>query len=342
MSASTRSSAFWATGLVVVGELCMDAGAAIAVLVFPSVGPLGMVMLRLVFSALVLLVLTRPRMRGRTRSDWLAVLGYGVVLATMNGLFYLALQRLPLGVTVTIEVLGPLVLSLIISRRASAWLWAGIAFIGVLCLGGGGWDRIDPLGVLFALGAAASWAFYILAASRVGRRFAKLDGLAIAMGIGALLSLPFGIVSAGSALLRPEVLGLGAAVALLSSTIPYAFELIALRRLPASAFAVLMSMAPATAALAGFVLLGQDLVLFELIGIALVIVAGVGAVRSGVSEAAASPTEPPVVTGPLTLPGAMVADPSGPLAGLNGPLTGPIETLPPPDDPEEPFAQPLA
>jgi len=341
VSGGARPAAFWATGLVVAGELCMDAGAAIAVLVFPAVGPLGMVMLRLVFSALVLLALTRPRLRARTRDDWLSVLGYGVVLATMNGLFYLALQRLPLGVTVTIEVLGPLVLSLVISRRASAWLWAAVAFAGVLCLGGGGWDRIDPLGVLFALGAAASWAFYILAAARVGRRFAKLDGLAIAMGIGALLSLPFGIVAAGSALLRPEVLGLGAAVALLSSTIPYAFELIALRRLPASAFAVLMSMSPATAALAGLVLLGQQLVPLELVGIALVIAAGIGAVRSGVSEAAASPVEPPVVTGPLTLPGAMVADPAGPLAALNPPLTGPIETLPPSDEPEEPFAQPL-
>jgi len=341
---AVRTAALWSTALVIVGELCMDAGAAIAVLVFPSVGPMGMVMLRLVFSALVLLALARPRLRGRTREDWLSVLGYGTVLATMNGLFYLALERLPLGVTVTIEVLGPLVLSLVISRRASAWLWAVVAFGGVLCLGGGGWDRLDPLGVAFALGAATSWAFYILAAARVGRRFAKLDGLAMAMGIGAVLSLPFGIIDAGTALLRPEVLGLGVAVALLSSTIPYAFELIALRRLPASAFAVLMSMAPAIAAVTGFLLLGQRLVVLELVGIGLVIIAGVGAVRAGVGEAAASSAEPavPVVTGPLTLPGAMVADPAGPLAALNGPLTGPIETLPPPDDPEEPFAQPLA
>lgn len=344
MSAAARTAAFWGTGLVLIGELCMDAGAAIAVLVFPSVGPLGMVMLRLVFSAVVLVALARPRVRGLKRDDWLSVLGYGAVLATMNGLFYLALERLPLGVTVTIEVLGPLVLSLIISRRASAWLWAGVALAGVACLGGGGWDRIDPLGVVFALGAAASWAFYILAAARVGRRFAKLDGLAIAMGIGAVLSLPFGIAAAGAMLLRPDVLGLGAAVALLSSTIPYAFELIALRRLPASAFAVLMSTAPAIAALTGFVLLGQRLVALELVGIGLVVIAGIGAVRSGVAEAAASDVEPvvPATTGPIALPGTMVADPTGPLAALNGPLTGPIETLRPPDEPEEPFAQPLA
>jgi len=344
VTGTARSGAVWATGLVVAGEICMDAGAAIAVLVFPTVGPLGMVMLRLVFSALVLLALTRPRLHGHTRDDWLSVLGYGTVLATMNGLFYLALDRLPLGVTVTIEVLGPLVLSIVASRRASAWLWALIAFGGVLCLGGGGWDRIDPLGVLFALAAATSWAFYILAAARVGRRFAKLDGLAIAMSIGALLSLPFGIVAAGAALIRPEVLGLGAAVALLSSTIPYALELVALRRLPASAFAILMSMSPATAALAGLVLLGQQLAVLELAGIALVIVAGVGAVRSGIAQVEASVAVTPVstATGPLTVPGAMVADPAGPLAALNGPLTGPVETLPPVDGPEEPFAEPLA
>ena len=342
MTRSARSGALWATGLVVAGELCMDAGAAIAVLVFPSVGPLGMVMLRLVFSALILLVLTRPRLRGHGRDDWLSVLGYGAVLATMNGLFYLALERLPLGVTVTIEVLGPLVLSIVASRRASAWLWAVIAFAGVLCLGGGGWDSIDPVGVVFALGAAASWAFYILSAARVGRRFAKLDGLAIAMSIGALLSLPFGIVAAGAALVRPEVLGLGAAVALLSSTIPYALELIALRRLPASAFAILMSISPATAAVAGFVLLGQQMGPLELVGIALVIAAGIGAVRAGVADVQTGEPRATPLTGPLTLPGAMVADPTGPLAVLNGPLTGPLDTLPPPDEPEEPFAEPLA
>ena len=150
----------------------------------------------------------------------------------MNGLFYLALERLPLGVTVTIEVLGPLVLSIVASRRASAWLWALLALVGVFALGGGGWGDLDPLGVVFALGAAASWALYILASARVGREFPKLDGLALAMTVGALLSLPFGIADAGAALLRLDILALGAAVAVLSSTIPYAFELVALRRLP--------------------------------------------------------------------------------------------------------------
>ena len=286
-----RSGATPAVLLVIAGLACQEIGASIAVLLFPQTGPLGMVMLRLVFSALLLLMIARPRLRGHSRADWKAVALFGLVLAGMNGLFYLALERLPLGVTVTIEVLGPLVLSIVASRRASAWLWAGLALAGVVALGGGGWDRLDPLGVLFALGAAASWAGYILASARVGRAFPKLDGLALAMAFGAILALPFGILDAGAALLRLELVALGAVVAVLSSTIPYAFELIALRRLPAAAFAIMMSLAPATAALAGFVFLGQNMTWLELVGIALVIAASIGAVRSS-ARAAREAAEP--------------------------------------------------
>lgn len=288
---TSRAGSTPAVLFVIVGLACQEVGASLAVLLFPEVGPLGMVMLRLVFSALILLAIARPRVRGHSRRDWTAVLWFGVVLASMNGLFYLALERLPLGVTVTIEVLGPLVLSIVASRRASAWLWALLALAGVSALGGGGWGDLDPLGVAFALGAAASWAFYILASARVGREFPKLDGLALAMTAGALLSLPFGIVDAGAPLLRIDILALGAAVAVLSSTIPYALELAALRRLPAAVFAILMSLAPATAALAGFVLLGQTLSWLELVGIGLVIAASIGAVRSS-ARAAREAAEP--------------------------------------------------
>lgn len=269
-----------AVALVVVGLACQEVGAALAFQLFPQAGPLGMVMLRLVFSAAVLLAIARPHWRGHGRASWIAVLRFGGVLAVMNGFFYLALQRLPLGVAVTIEVLGPLVLSIIASRRASAWLWAALALAGVVALGGGGWDRLDGWGVLFALGAAVSWALYILASARVGAVFPRLDGLAFAMTFGAVLALPFGIADAGAALLRWDILALGAAVAVLSSTIPYALELVALRRLPASAFAILMSLAPATAALAGFVLLGQRLTVLEVTGMVLVIAASIGAVRA--------------------------------------------------------------
>lgn len=271
--------------LVIAGLACQEVGASVAVLLFPQVGALGMVMLRLVFSALILLAVARPGVRGHDRAAWAAVVRLGLALAVMNGLFYLALERLPLGVTVTIEVLGPLTLSILASRRASAWLWAALALAGVVALGGGGWDRLDVVGVLCALGAAAMWALYILSSARVGAEFPKLDGLALAMAIGALVSLPFGLATAGSVLLRFDlhvlgIVGLGAAVALLSSTLPYAFELIALRRLAASAFAILMSLAPATATLAGFVLLGQHVSVLEIAGIALVVAASIGAVHA--------------------------------------------------------------
>ncbi len=269
-----------ATVFVVVGLACQEVGASLAVLLFPQVGPLGMVLLRLGFSAIILMLIARPRLTGHSRAAWFAVVRFGFVLAVMNGLFYLALERLPLGVTVTIEVLGPLVLSIVASRRASAWLWALLAFVGVLALAGGGWDRLDPLGVVFALGAAASWALYILASARVGAEFPKLDGLALAMVVGTVLALPFGIIDGGAALLRPEILALGLAVGILSSTIPYALELIALRRLAASAFAILMSLGPATATIAGFFLLGQKMSWLELIGVALVITASIGAIRA--------------------------------------------------------------
>lgn len=268
-----------AAGIVVLGLVCQEVGAGLAVLLFPETGPVGMVTLRLVFSAAVLLAVFRPSFRGRSRADWLTVLGFGLVLALMNALFYLALDRLPLGPTVTIEYLGPLVLSVVIARRASAWLWAVLALAGVALLARGGFDALDPLGVLFALGAGAMWVGYILLSARTGRRWARLDGLAVAMAVGGLGALPFGIASAGEAFLDLRILAIGLGVALLSSAIPYGLELLALRRLPADTFSILLSLAPALAAAAGFVVLHQRLEVWDVVAIALVVVASMGAVR---------------------------------------------------------------
>lgn len=291
-----------AAALVLVGLACQEVGASFAVMLFPQTGPLGIVMLRLLFSALLLLLIARPSLRGHTGYAWRSVVGFGVVLASMNGLFYLALARLPLGVTVTIEVLGPLTLSIITATGIARWLWAGLALAGVIALGAGGWDRLDLLGVVFALGAAVSWALYILASARVGREFPRLDGLALAMAVGAVIALPLGIWQAGPALLRVDLLALGAAVALLSSTIPYALELVALRRLPASAFAILMSLGPATASIAGFLLLGQHLSWLEIVGIALVIAASIGAVLAATRRSAAARHPGPDADEPLSEP----------------------------------------
>ncbi len=279
---STRSGApaLGATGLVVGGLICQEVGAAFAVTLFPAVGAVGMVSLRLVFSAAILLLVFRPRLRGRSRADWMTVLVFGLTLAAMNVVFYEALARLPLGVAVTIEVLGPLILSVVVSRRASSWLWAVLAFAGVAILGRGGLDSLDPIGVLFAAGAGVLWAAYILMSARTGTRFAKLDGLALAMTVGALVVLPFGAATAGKAIIHPQILLLGLAVAMLSSTIPYGLELLALRRLPAATFSILVSLAPVLAALAGLVILGQALTALDLLAMLLVVAASMGAVRA--------------------------------------------------------------
>lgn len=291
MNAQPRSAPVTAAGFVIVGMICQEVGAAIAVTLFPSVGAIGMVSLRLGFSAIVLLLAFRPRLRGRSRADWITVLLFGLALAAMNVLFYEALARLPLGPTVTIEVLGPLLLSVVISRRASSWLWAVLAFGGVAILGRGGFGDLDPVGVAFAAGAGTMWVAYILMSARTGQRFARLDGLAIAMTVGAIAVVPFGVVTGGAELAHPQILLLGLAVALLSSAIPYGLELLALRRLPAATFSILLSLAPALAALAGLIVLGQPITPLDALAMVLVVAASMGAVRAAAKRAAVVPPE---------------------------------------------------
>jgi inner membrane transporter RhtA len=275
-----RFGAFGPVGLVLAGGVSVQFGGALAVTLMPRAGVLGTVTLRLVVSALVLLLVCRPRLRGYTRADWTTVVAFAVTLAGMNGLFYQAIDRIPIGPAVTLEVLGPLALSVIVSRRAINLLWAGLALAGVFLLSGGGFGTLDPVGMAYALAAGALWALYIVFSARTGRRFPKADGLALAMAVGAVLILPFGVVESGTALLDPAVLGLGAAIALLSSVLPYTLELLALRRMPASTFAVLMSLEPAIAAAAGFLVLSQTLTASQSVAIVLVIAASMGAVRT--------------------------------------------------------------
>ncbi|MER5226485.1 EamA family transporter [Streptomyces flaveus] len=279
-----RRGSLGPVGLVLAGGVSVQFGGALAVSLMSRAGALGVVSLRLVIAALVLLVVCRPRLRGHSRADWGTVVLFGVTLAAMNGLFYQAAARIPLGPAVTLEVLGPLALSVLASRRAINLLWAGLALAGVFLLGGGGFDRLDPVGVAFALSAGAMWAAYIIFSVRTGRRFPQADGLALAMAIGAVLFLPLGIVEAGAKLLNPTTLALAAAVAMLSSVLPYTFEIVALRRLPASTFAIMMSLEPAIAAIAGFLILSQALTLTESLAIGLVIAASMGAMRTQVGR----------------------------------------------------------
>jgi inner membrane transporter RhtA len=282
-----------AIGLVVVSQTCQELGATIAVILFPQVGATGMVLLRLFFSAAILMLVFRPSFRGRSRGDWLTVIGFGLVLAAMNALFYESLVRVPLGAAVTIELLGPLILSVVISHRPSSWLWAVLALAGVVLLGWTGIQgHLDLLGAAFAAAAGVMWVCYILLSARTGRHFSRLDGLAIALSVGTVAIAPLGILSAGVALLKPADLGLGLAVALLSSSVPYGLELIALRRLHAATFSILVSLAPALAALAGFLVLRQQVTPLGSVGIGCVVIASVGAVVAAARRSVSPPGEP--------------------------------------------------
>jgi inner membrane transporter RhtA len=216
---------------------------------------------------------------------------FGVVLAAMNVSFYEAIDRIPLGVAVTIEFCGPLALALIGSRRWADGLWAIAAGGGVALLATGAGRHLDPAGLALAVLAGLFWTGYILLSKETGRRFESLDGLVWAMSAGGLVLLPFGLLNGGATLLRPSVLGLGAIVAVLSSVIPYSLELLALRRVTSQAFGVMMSLDPALATAAGFVVLGQHLTVQEWAALALVVAANVGNVVSGRSRGLAMAAE---------------------------------------------------
>jgi inner membrane transporter RhtA len=266
-------------GLVVVAIASVQFGSALAATLFGQVGPGGAVWLRLVSASIVLVAIWRPRWRGRTRRELLLVALFGVVLAGMNLSFYHALHRIPLGIAVTIEFVGPLAVALGGSRRRIDLLWVALAAAGILALTHGGSHRLDGLGVAFALLAGCLWGAYILLNARVGRAFAGGTGLALSMCVASVVALPAGLIEGGTHLLEPRSLALGAAVGMLSSAIPYSFELEALRRIATSVFGVLMSLEPAMAALAGFIVLGQGLSGRALAGMALVVAASIGASR---------------------------------------------------------------
>lgn len=264
--------------LLLLGSMgSVQFGAAFATTLFDQAGPGGVVFLRLALSGVILIAIARPSVRGRSRSDVLSAIAFGLVLGGMNWSFYQALDRLPLGIAVTIEFLGPLAVAVAGSRRALDALWIALAGGGVVLLAlRGSHAGVTGLGIGLVLIAAACWAGYILLAQRVGSAFSGLDGLAIALGVGTLLTLPAGLTQGGSALGHPAVLAGGLAVALLSSLIPYSLEIIALRRLRSSVFGLLMSLEPAIAALAGVLVLSQPLSGVLLIAIAMVITASVG------------------------------------------------------------------
>jgi inner membrane transporter RhtA len=264
---------------VVAAVSSVQFGAAVAKSIFDQIGPGGAVFLRMLFAALVLMLVWRPRISGHPRRDVVLILLFGAALAGMNGTFYAALDRIPLGVAVTFEFVGPLAVAVFGSRRRLDLAWAGLAAAGIVLLSDFGTANLDGLGVALAVIAGGFWAAYILLSARVGQVFPGGGGLALAMMVAVVPLAPFGIVDGGSDLLIVWVLATGFAVAMLSSAIPYTLELEALRRMPAGVFGVLMSLEPALAALAGFVVLGEDLVAREIAAILLVVAASAGAAR---------------------------------------------------------------
>lgn len=265
---------------LVLGAIAsVQIGAAVATTLFPKLGPAGTVFERLAFGAVILLGLWRPSIRGRSRGELVQAAVFGLVLAAMNLSFYEALHRIPLGVAVALEFIGPLTVALLGSRRLLDLVWVAFAAGGIVILTDPGGHTLDGLGVGLALLAGCFWGAYILLNARLGRTFPGGAGLTLGMCVGALAVAPLGIVEGGRQLVSGEALALGAAIGLLSSVIPYSFELEALRRISPPVFGVLMSLEPAVAALAGFVVVGQPISVRLVAGIAFVAVASVGATR---------------------------------------------------------------
>lgn len=274
MTAPTRRST--PLLLVLAAIVSVQLGGALAALLVPLIGPTATVALRLGLAVLVLLVVARPRVRGHSPQAWWAVVAFGVSLALMNSTFYASLARLPIGVAVTIEFIGPLTLSAVLSRRGTDTLAVLAALGGVALISGAltvPWAELDHVGIAFAASAGAFWAAYIVCSQQVGRHFARLEGLTLAMVVAAVLVIPVGAATVDSDRLTTAVVAGGLGIALLSSVIPYSFELLALRHLDARVFGVLLSLEPATAALAGFLVLHQTLDGLQLVGMTLVVVA---------------------------------------------------------------------
>jgi len=280
ISARRTYGAIPPTALVLLGIVSVQLGSALAKQLFSAVGSFGTVALRLFFAATVLMLLWRPSLRINRRA-WTVVLTYGVILGVMNLSFYMALARIPLGIAVTIEFLGPLAVAVIGSRRWLDVLWALLAAGGVVLLMEGR-GNVNLAGFLFALAAGTCWGLYILVGAALGRHTTEGNGLALGMVVAAIVAVPFGVVKSGTALIQPRILIAGLGVALLSSVIPYSLELDALRKIPPRVFGILMSLEPAMAALIGLIVLHESLHWSQWIAVLCVMAASAGATR-GVS-----------------------------------------------------------
>lgn len=265
--------------LVLGAILSVQVGAAFAKSLFTLTAPTAVAWLRMAVAALIFWAFARPRLRGRTWVEWRVVLGYGVALATMNWAIYQSFARIPIGLAVTIEFLGPLGVAIVGSRRARDLIWVALAALGVTLLGVFP-ATVDWIGIGFALLAGAAWAGYIVLSGPTGRYWEGVTGVSVGSLVGALVFLIPGVLAGGASMWQWPVLGLAAIVGVMSSVIPYGLEMVARRSIPASVFGILMSLEPAVAALAALLILHEQLSGVEVVAMACVIVASVGSTRT--------------------------------------------------------------
>ncbi|MFM0413633.1 EamA family transporter [Paraburkholderia aromaticivorans] len=264
--------------LCVLSMSSVQFGAALSAPTMAAYGSLSTTWLRLCWAALVLALLVRPRFRSYSRSHWMAAGALGAAMAGMTLCFFTALQRIPMGLAVAIDFLGPLAVATFAVRRARALLWPVLAIAGVILLSRdrAGWIG-EPLGVLLACAAALGWGSYIVLMKKTGTLFAGLEGLSVSLIAAALVATPFGLAQSGLHVAGAQVAAT-AGLAVLVPLLPYALEMVALRHMPASSFGILMSVEPAIGALAGFVVLNQAMGVLQIAGSLLVVTASVGAV----------------------------------------------------------------
>lgn len=262
---------------LVIAMVSIQVGASFAKTLFPVLGPEGTTALRLSFGALMLIIVLRPWRAVGIKQNWRVLALYGVNLGIMNLFYYMAVERIPLGIATAIEFLGPLAVAVCASRRRTDFVWVTFAAMGILLLlpFKAGAASLDPIGIFYALLAALGWAFYIIIGKKAGD---AIGGSAPALGmlIGAIVVLPVGIFEAGPALLAWSIIPLALVVAGLSSAIPFAFEMVALRRLKPQAYGTLTSMEPAIGAFSGLIILHEALSPTQWLAISLIICASIG------------------------------------------------------------------
>ncbi|TDE42140.1 DMT family transporter [Flavobacterium rhamnosiphilum] len=261
---------------VLLAIISVQSGAAIAKGLFPAIGAAGTASLRIGISALILLAVYRPNLKKITANQWRLVIPYGLSLGAMNLIFYLSIERIPIGLAVTLEFIGPLLVAVLGSKRRIDFFWVLLAAAGIVLIAPWSNNGIDLLGVLFALLAGALWAAYIVLGGKISKIMKGGDAVTIGMLFASILIVPFGILGNGLSNLTPQLLGLGIALALLSSAIPFTLEMKALGQLPARTFSILMSLEPAAASICAFLFLQEYLTFNEILAVIFVVIASAG------------------------------------------------------------------